>query len=44
MKNLHLYFICIIVVPLTLGIVIVTLLEAYLIRAYFQLMINNLAD
>ena len=44
MKNLHVYFICIIIVPLMLGVIIVTLLEGIMIKWYFEMMIENISS
>lgn len=43
MKTLNMFFICIIVVPLTLGILLVTVMEALMIRIYFRMMIDNIS-
>lgn len=44
MKNLHCFFMCIFILPLTLGIIAVTLVEAYMLRFYFKMVINSLSD
>lgn len=44
MKNLHWFFLCIFILPLTIGIVVVTLVEAYMIQSYFRLVIETLSD
>lgn len=44
MKNLHCFFMCIFILPLTLGIVAVTVVEAYMLRFYFQMIISSLSD
>jgi tetratricopeptide (TPR) repeat protein len=44
MKNIHLFFVCIIIIPLAFGVVLITYAEALMIRTYFQTTIENISS